>query len=104
MMLMTSPDRIWHEISLSGMKVRSKTDFAVIALSSLTDTPISTSDNILMTTVGRAQNTDAKFFKEYMLEIGKPPVLIESIEAEIELETVHADLQVWAISPEVYAL
>ena len=90
------------EISLSGMKVRSKTDFAVIALSSLTDMPISTSDNILMTTVGRAENTDAKFFKEYMLELGKPPVLIESIEAEIELETVHADLQVWAISPEGY--
>ena len=90
------------EVALSGMKVRSKTDFAVIALSSLTDAPISSSDNILMTTVGRAENTDAKFFKEYMLELGKPPVLIENIEAEIELETVHEDLQVWAISPEGY--
>jgi hypothetical protein len=50
------------EVAMNGMKVRSKTDFAVIALSSLTDAPISTSDNILMTTVGRAQNTDAKFF------------------------------------------
>ena len=34
--------------------------------------------------------------------MGKPPVLIENIEAEIELETEHADLQVWAISPEGY--
>ena len=90
------------QVSMNGMKVRCKTDFAVIAMSSLTDAPLSASDNILLTAVGRAQNTDAKFFKEYMLELGKPPVQIEVIETEIELETEHADLQVWAISPEGY--
>ena len=90
------------EIAMNGMKVRSKTDFAVVAVSSLTDAPISSSNNLLLTTVGRAENTDAKFFKEYMLDIGKPPVLIENIEAEIELETVHPDLEVWAVSPEGY--
>lgn len=88
------------QVALSGMKVRCKTDFAVLAMSSLTDKPLSESDNILLTTVGRAENTDARFFKEYMLELGKPPVQVEVIEAELELETVHPDLQVWAISPE----
>ena len=90
------------QVTLDGMHVRCQTDFAVIAASSLTDAPLNMSDNILLTTVGRAQNTDAKFFKEYMLDIGTPPVLVETIEAEIELETVHPDLEVWAISPEGY--
>ena len=90
------------ECALRGMKVRCKTDFAVVALSSLTDEGIASSDNLLLTAVGRAKNTDAKFFHDYMLDIGKPPVLIESIETEIELETVHPDLKVWAVSPEDY--
>jgi hypothetical protein len=90
------------EVELNGMKVKSKTDFAVIAVSSLTDDSLDKSDNILLTAVGRAQNTDAKFFKEYLLDLGKPPVIIECIEAEIELDTIHNDLIVWAISPEGY--
>ena len=89
-------------VELEGLKVRSKTDFAVIALSSLTEDSIKNSDNILLTTVGRAKNTNAKFKKEMMLDIGESPVLIENIEAELELETVHDDLKVWAISAEGY--
>ncbi len=87
-------------VELNGLKVRSKTDFAVIAMSSLTDDALSCSDNILLTTVGRAKNTNAKFKKEKMLDVGTGPVLIENIEAELELETVHSDLDVWAISAE----
>ena len=88
--------------SLSGVTVDCKTDFAVIALSSLTDKEISQSDNILLTAVGRAKNTDSKFDGEQMLDYGKPPVLIEAIEAEISIETNHPDLVVWAISAEGY--
>ncbi len=90
------------EVELKGMKVSCKTDFAVIALSSLTDDPIGHSDNILLTTVGRAKNTEAKFKKEKMLDYGKAPILIENIETEIEIDTVHPDLTVWAISAEGY--
>ena len=90
------------EITLSGMSVKCKTDFAVIAASSLTDKPISESDNIILTTVGRAMNTDAVFEGEKMIEIGKPPILIENIEAEIEIDTIYSDLKVWAISAEGY--
>jgi len=90
------------EVVLDGMKVRCKTDFAVIAASSLTDKTIGRSDNILLTAVGRAQNTGAKFDQEVMLEAGRPPILIENIEAEIELETVYSDLRVWAVSAEGY--
>ncbi len=87
-------------VDLDGLKIVSKTDFAVIALSSLTDKPILKSDNILMTTVGRAINTDAKFDGEQMLDYGKPPILVEVIEADIELKTVCSNLKVWAVNAE----
>ena len=90
------------EIELSGVKINCKTDYAVIAMSSLTDAPITSSDNILLTTVGRAQNTDAKFVGDLTTDIGKPPVIIENIEAEIEIETNQVGMSVWAISAEGY--
>ncbi|MBP3605720.1 MAG: hypothetical protein J6J66_03900 [Clostridia bacterium] len=90
------------EITLRGLKIKCDTDYAVIAMSSLTDAPITASDNILLTTVGRAENTDAKFSGELMLDIGKPPVLVESIEAELSLETAYCDLEVFAVSAEGY--
>jgi len=54
----------------------------------------------LLTAVGRAQNTDAKFEGDLMLDYGKPPVLIETIEADITIETEVTNLVVWAVSPE----
>ena len=90
------------EIKLSGMTVKCKTDFAVIAMSSLTGDPITKSDNILLTTVGRAQNTDAKFIKDLMVDVGRAPITIENIEAEIELETCYEGMKVWAVSAEGY--
>lgn len=87
-------------IELDGIKVTCETDFSVIAMSSLTDDSITSSDNILLTTVGRAQNTDAKFTGDMMTEYGKAPVLVEVIKADIEIETDIDSLAVWAISPE----
>ncbi len=87
-------------IDLSGVKVTAETDFAVIAMSSLTDEKITESSNILLTTVGRAQNTDAKFVGDQMMDYGKAPVLIEAIKAEIEIETPISTYEVWGISPE----
>ena len=90
------------KIEMNGMNVKCSTDFAVIAVSSLTEDKITESDNMLLTAVGRAQNTDAKFVKDTMIDIGKPPVLIENIEAEIEIETPYTDMVAWAISAEGY--
>ena len=89
-------------IALKGLTVDCKTDYAVIAMSSLTESPLEEADNVLLTAVGRAENTDAKFSGELMLEMGKPPVLCENIRAEIALSTCHDDLKVWAISAEGY--
>ena len=88
------------KVELNGLEVTCNTDFGVIALSSLTDAPLSASDNILLTTVGRAENTDAKFCKDQLMDYGKAPVLVEVIDAEIAMKTERDDLVVWAISPE----
>lgn len=89
-------------IELNGVNMECTTDFAVLAMSSLTEDEICKSNNILLTAVGRAQNTDAKFEGDLMLDYGKPPVLIEAIEAEIEIETDVTGLKVWAVSAEGY--
>lgn len=87
-------------LNLSGVKIDCKTDFATIAISSLTDDAITSSDNMLITAVGRAKNTDSVFDGDKMVDIGKPPVCIEVIEAELEIETDVDGLRVWAVSAE----
>ena len=88
------------EIALDGMKVKCDTDFAVIACSSLTDASIKDSDNLLLTAVGRAENTDAKFDGDTMVDYGKPPVMIEVIEADIQIAVDNPNMKVWAVNPE----
>jgi len=89
-------------IDLKGISFKVKTDFATIALSSLTDKPLHLSDNILLTAVGRSENTDMKFNEERnrLLDIGCPPRLLEAIEVDIELKTELETLKVWAVNAE----
>lgn len=88
-------------IDLDGMSVTSATDFGVIALSSLTDAPIESSDNMLLTAIGRARNTDAQFDGDKLLSWGHSPILAEVIEAEISIRTQHGRrLKVWGINAE----
>jgi len=88
------------EVCLDGMSVKAETDFAVIALSSLTDAGIETSDNMLLTTVGRAQNTDARFEGNQMYDFGKAPIQVEVIQAEVSIRTERKDLICWAVNAE----
>lgn len=89
-----------REIKVDGMSVCADTDFGVIALSSLTDEGIESSDNMLLTTVGRAQNTGAEFLGNMMVRRGDVPVQVQVIEAEIRLKTKHKNLKVYSITPE----
>lgn len=88
------------KIQLEGMSFECTTDFAVLALSSLTDTPLCETDNILFTAVGRAKNTDAVFEGEVMKDFGKPPILIEVIEAEISFKTSQPNLRCRSVNAE----
>lgn len=87
-------------LPVHDLKVTCNTDFAVIALSSLNDKPLNETDNILMTTVGRACNTDMQFDGEKFIDYGRLPIQTEVIDAEVELTTSCEDLVVWAINSE----
>jgi hypothetical protein len=88
------------EIALKGMTVTATTDFCVLAVSSLTDAGIRCSDNLLLTAVGRAKNTDAQFDGDQMLAYGRPPVLVEVIEASITIDVDNPNMKVWSVNAE----
>ena len=76
------------------------TEFATICLSSLTDDAIEQSDSLLLTAVGRCDNTDARYSEDgaRQLSFGRPPALIEPIQARLAMKTVRSNLKVWVIS------
>ena len=88
------------KLELDGLSVECETDFGVVALSSLTQDPISKSDNLLLTTVGRAENKDFKMMGDLVVNTGTNPVQVEVIKAKIQLKTEQKDLVVYSISPE----
>jgi len=91
-----------HKIVLSDLTVKCETDFAVVALSTLSNHPIARSGNLLLTTVGRVRNTG---YEDEPLENGHrkvtvhgtAPMLAEAIEAEIRIRTVHRNQRVISI-------
>lgn len=87
-------------ISLQGLRLDVKTSFATIALSSLTDAPISESESLLLTAVGRCENSDVTYTQDRTRQLnpGHAPTLIEAIEAQVEVTTVRPNLKVWVIS------
>ncbi len=86
--------------TLDGLQINCKNDFACIALSSLSDAPITKADNMLLTTIGRAENTDAKFDGDKLTDIGHAPIIAEVIEAEIRIKTDRPELKVWGVNAE----
>lgn len=89
------------ELVLRGLKIKSKTDFAVIAISSLTDDDIKHSNNLLLSAIGRADNAGAEYNSEHTIQfkVGHGPIEAEVIEADLELDTNIACLKIWAINP-----
>jgi len=88
-------------VQLDGMTVEGETDFGVIALSSLTDDPIETSDNMLLSAIGRARNSGAQFDGEKMLEVGHAPIQAEVVTARVSIRTALGDkLKVWGVNAE----
>ena len=68
----------------------------------MTDEPLTASGNMLLTAVGRADNTDALYNEDHTVELqpGRSPVLIEVIQARIRLNTDQKVMRVWAVNPE----
>ena len=85
---------------LNGVVIDCKTDFGTITLSSLTNDPITESNNIMITAVGRARNHGAEFDGEKMISRGTNPIEVEVITADIELKTNRPTMEVWSIDSE----
>jgi hypothetical protein len=86
-------------IKLNGLELIVKTPFATIAVSSLTDETIENSKRLLLTAVGRAENTEFRYNVTHTrtLDKGHGPILVEPIEATVKIKTSVPDLVIWAI-------
>jgi hypothetical protein len=93
-------------VELDGLSVLVKTGFGVVALSSLTREPVGASDNILLTAVGRADNTGCRYNADHTVQfaLGHGPIQAEIIEADIELRTSVEHARVWAINPDGFPI
>ncbi len=91
-----------ESILLNGMKVKCNTDFATIALSSLTDDPIQSSDCMLLSTIGRSRSKGAQFDGEKLLDFGTGPIEVEVIDAEIAIRTDREGMRVWSVNSDGY--
>ncbi|MBT3289196.1 MAG: hypothetical protein HN380_17770 [Victivallales bacterium] len=84
------------EQKTSGLTVTSTTTFATIAASALDDRTLNQSGRILLTAVGRAENTDFTYnlLRNRKLSSGSGPILIDPVRATISLRTTRTDLQI----------
>ncbi len=97
------------ELVLSHLNINVMNDFATIALSTLTDEPIKGSTNMLLTAVGRADNTNSRYKdlndgRLQQLDVGHGPIQVEIIKAAIEIETEIKNLRVMAINPQGFII
>jgi len=86
----------------ADLTVECQSPFATIVLSSLTDEPISRSDQLLLTAVGRVENTGMVYNiqRTKVIAEGSGPILIDPIEATVTIDTPWDDLRIWALGPD----
>jgi hypothetical protein len=87
-------------IQMNGLEIEAKNDFGVVALSSLTDDPIESSHSMLLTAIGRCENSGALYNEDHtrLLSAGTHPMMIEAIEAQVRIKTNRPKLKVMVIS------
>ncbi len=93
--------KLGEPVRLSDLELRVSTDFASVALSSLTDEPIARSDRLLLTAVSRAENTGMVYdlFHTRRIAEGHGPILIEPVRATVVIRTDRRDLRIRGLDP-----
>jgi hypothetical protein len=93
-------------MALNNFKISVKNDFATVAVSSLTEEPVNKSTNMLLTAVGRAENTNVVYNKEHNQQIdpGHGPIQVEVIEAAIEITTDKKNLRIFSVNPQGFII
>ena len=89
-------------IALSSLELECRTDFATIALSSLTDDPIARSNRLLLTAVGRVENSGTRYdlLHRRLVNSGRSPILCQPIVATVRLRTANGTLKVYPVRPD----
>ena len=87
------------KVETTDVEFECETEFATIALSSLSNQPIRLSDRLLLTAVGRAENTGFKYgmLRNKRIDGGRGPILVEPIVARIAMRTEVGRLMVRAL-------
>lgn len=83
-------------LATSALDVHCDNVYATIAVTSLTDQPITNSPRLLLTTVGRAENSDFTYnlLRNRRTDAGHGPILIDPILGEIAISTTRQNLAV----------
>jgi len=89
-------------IALSSLELECRTDFATIALSSLTDDPIARSNRLLLTAVGRVENSGTRYdlLHRRLVNSGRSPILCQPIVATVRLRTAKGTVKVYPVRPD----
>ncbi|MGD9518480.1 MAG: hypothetical protein AB7W28_03105 [Armatimonadota bacterium] len=90
------------QLSLSGLTLFCKTDFATVAASSLTEEPLEASRRVLVTAVGRVENTGTRYDVTHrrLVNSGKAPILCEPVTGRVSLKTSVRGLKVYPLTPD----
>lgn len=88
-----------EKIQLKGAEFTLNGGFATITLTSLTGEDLKDARLILVTAVGRADNTGAQYNSQHTerISIGHGPVLFEVIEATVRMESSVEHMKIWSI-------
>lgn len=90
------------EVALSDVSISVTTPFAVVALSSLDGRPLRESTRMLLTAVGRSENTEMVFSitRTQLLEHGHGPILVEPISGRVTVATGRSGCWIYALAPD----
>lgn len=91
-----------EKVTLNGAEITFTGGFATLTLTSLTGEDLKDARLILITAVGRADNSGAVYNPSHTerISIGHGPVIFEVIEAEIRMESRVKKMKVWSIDPD----
>ena len=91
-----------NHYSLNGMEISVNNDFATIAVSSISEKPITDSDNLLLTAVGRADNKNIIYQENHtkQADCGTGPIMVEVIRAKFKIKTSADNLRIWSVDNE----
>ena len=87
------------EVDLGVVKAEIKNEYMALSLLARDGKTLTGSKHILLTAIGKTMNTDVKFDGEWLLDLGRAPVLVDQFEGRVTFPGIHEGLTVYALKP-----